>query len=354
MATGKAAVFLGKGKFSVEEREFREPTGHEILIRVRYCGVCGTDIHIYEGDKGSADVSPPVILGHEFSGEVVAVGDKVKHLRVGDRVSVDPNMYCGECYWCRNGKKHLCENMEAYGVTKDGGFAEYALVLDSQAYRLPDNISYREGAMTEPTSCCLHGIDLTEIRSGDTVMVVGCGNIGLLMIQLAKLSGAARIIGVDVAADHLELAKAAGADILINSAADDTDAILKENGVVCVDCVIDCAGLTQTAEYSVHYAGKGATVMLFGLTKPDDVAGIKPFELFQKELTLRASFVNPDVFYRSLELLGSGDVEVASQIKQIIPLEDISRIFEEKLYRKGGKVLVSLEEERQELLCQQQ
>ncbi|MBD5560727.1 MAG: zinc-dependent alcohol dehydrogenase family protein [Clostridia bacterium] len=346
MRKGKAAVFQGQGQIRVEEREYPEPAGHEILVRVHFCGVCGTDVHIYEGDKGSADVDPPVVIGHEFSGEVAAVGDKVTRFRPGDRVTVDPNIYCGECYWCRHGRKQLCEQMQAYGVTMDGGFAEYALVLDSQAYRLPDNLSYAEGAMTEPTSCCLHGIDLTEIQAGETVMIVGCGNIGLIMIQLARLSGAAKIIGVDVAPDHLEMARQAGADILINSASDDTDAVLQENHVACVDRVIDCAGLPQTAEYCITHAGRGATVMLFGLTKPDDVARIKPFELFQKELTLRSSFVNPDVFDRSLGLLGSGKLDVKSQIRQLIPLEEIGRIFAEKLYRRGGKVLVNMEDDR--------
>ena len=349
MTQGKAAVFKGRHDIEVVDKDFREPQGHEVLIRVHYCGVCGTDVHIYEGDKGSAEVAPPVVLGHEYSGEVVAVGDDVTHVRVGDRVSVDPNVYCGECYWCRNGRKQLCSNLQAYGVNRDGGFAEYSIVQEAQVYKLPDDVSYQEGAMTEPTSCCLHGIDLTEIRPGETVMVVGCGNIGLIMIQLAKHAGAATILGVDVADDHLKLAKEAGADILINSAQEDTDRILADAGVECVDRVIDCAGLPQTAEYSVEHAGKGATVMLFGLTKPDDTARIKPFELFQKELTLRSSFVNPDAFDRSLRLLENGDVEVQSQIKQIIPLEDIARIFEDKLYRAGGKVLVNLEETRQNI-----
>lgn len=339
----KAAIFSKKHTMDVKDVPYKEPKDNEVLIRVKYCGVCGTDVHIYEGDKGSAEVSGDTVLGHELSGEVVKTGKEVTRVKAGDRVTVDPNSYCGTCYHCTHAKKHLCDNMVGLGTAADGGFAQYLTVPEFLVYKFPDNLTYKEAAMTEPISCCLHGLDLTEVKSGDTVMVVGCGNIGQIMIQLCKNAGAAKIIAVDPIPERLARAKEYGAAVLINPVTDDTDAVLRENEIVNIDRVIDCAGTVQTADYSIHYAGKGATVMLFGLTAPDDVVEVKPFELFKKELTIRASFVNPDTFSRSISLLENGVVNVDGIITEIIPLDDINTVFEQKLYKKDGKVLIDCE-----------
>lgn len=336
----KAAIFTKKHRMKLEEIPFRDPKENEVLIRVHYCGVCGTDVHIYEGEKGSAEVKTDAILGHELSGEIVEVGKDVLRVQPGDRVVVDPNDYCGSCYYCVNGMKHLCLHMVGLGTAADGGFAEYLTVPQHLVYPIPDGISMQAAAMVEPISCCLHGLDLTEIKAGNTVMVVGAGNIGMIMIQMAKHMGAAKVIAVDPVSPKLERARGYGADMLIDPTKEDTSAVLKECGITCVDRVIDCAGLVSTAEYSIQHAGKGAVVMLFGLTGPDDVAKIKPFELFQKELTIRASFVNPDTFERSIRLLEAGVVDVDGIITDVVPLDEINMVFETKLYRKNGKVLI--------------
>ena len=194
--------------------------------------------------------------------------------------------------------------------------------------------------MTEPISCCLHGFDMTEVRMGDTVMIVGTGNIGLIMVQLARHAGADKIIAVEPNPVRREKAIHLGADFGIDPMKDDTAKILAEHGIVNVDKVIDCAGRTSTAEYAVEFAGKGATVMLFGLTGPDDVMGLKPFMVFQKELTIKGSFVNPDTFERAGRLIGSGIIRTEEIISDIIDLDDIQRVFEERLYAKDGKVLI--------------
>lgn len=337
----KAALFHKKHHMTVENVPCPEAVGDLVTIQVHFCGVCGTDVHIYEGEKGSAEVHPPTILGHEFSGQVVAVGENVSRVAVGDRVSVDPNDYCGMCYHCANGMKHLCSHMVGLGTGAAGGFAEMITVPERLVYHIPDNLSYEAAAMIEPLSCCLHGIDLTEIKAGHTVMVVGAGNIGLMMIQLARHLGAARVIAVEPNPKRRERAVSAfGADFGIDPLTEDTDAILAREGIACIDRVIDTAGLTSTNEYSIHYAGRGATVMLFGLTGPDDIARVKPFELFQKELTIKGSFVNPDTFSRSIKLLEAGIVHVDDMITEIVPLDHIQQVFDEKLYAKDGKVLI--------------
>lgn len=338
----KAARFYEKRKFVVEEVALRNPKEDEVIVKIRYCGVCGTDVHIFEGEKGSAEVTPPTILGHELSGDVVKVGSAVKNIKVGDRVSVDPNEYCGRCYFCLNGKKHLCNEMVGIGTAADGGFAEYIIVKEYMAFHLSDHISYKSAAMIEPVSCCLHGIELLDVSLGDTVMIVGTGNIGLIMLQLVKHMGATKIIAVEPSEKRREKARHYGADILINPIEDDTTKILQNNNIINVDKVIDCAGRIITAEYCIQHAGKGATVMFFGLTGPDDILEVKPFELFKKELSIKSSFVNPFVFEKAVRLMEAGIIDVENIITDIIDLDKIQSVFEEKLYSKDGKVLIKI------------
>lgn len=186
----KSAIFYGKHDLRVEECPIPEIKPCEVLIQVEACGICGTDVHIYEGDKGAAEVTPPTILGHEFAGVIVKTGSEVVRYHVGDRVCIDPNCYCGVCEFCKSGEVHFCENMIGYGTTVNGGFAEYCAVNESQVYLLGEHTTFAQGAMAEPVACCLHGIDMCNIQPGYQVVVIGGGMIGLLMVQLAKLAGA--------------------------------------------------------------------------------------------------------------------------------------------------------------------
>ena len=190
----KAAVYHGSGDLRVEEVPVRKLKDNEVKIQVKYCGICGTDIHIFHGDGGCCDVTPPLVPGHEFSGVVAEVGAGVKTVKVGDRVTGDPNDMCGECYFCKNGMQHFCKNNIGIGTTVDGGFAEYVIMREKQVYKVSDELSFIEAAMAEPISCCLHGIDLCNIKAGDTVLVIGGGPIGMIMMQLAKNAGASKVI----------------------------------------------------------------------------------------------------------------------------------------------------------------
>lgn len=336
----RAARFYEKGVLKIDEVPMKKPAPDEVVIKIRFCGICGTDVHIFNGEKGSAEVTPPVIIGHEFSGDIAEIGSSVTGFRVGDRVSVDPNSYCGTCYFCANGMKHLCTGMKGLGTALDGGFAEYITVPEKLVYPVADHVSYEAAAMTEPVACCVHGFDLTDVRVGQTVMVVGTGNIGMIMVQLARHAGAAAVIAVEPNERRRKTAIELGADFGIDPLHDDTDAVLKEHHIYNIDRVIDCAGRTDTNEYSVHYAGKGAVVMLYGLTAPDDQMALKPFEVFQKELTIKGSFINPDTFDRAGKLLSAGIIKTEKIISDIYELEDIQRVFEEKLYAKNCKVLI--------------
>lgn len=188
----------------------------DVLLKIHACGVCGTDMHIFDGEEGAAPTPSGTVLGHEFSGEVVAVGTNVKSVLPGDRVCVDPNLLCNSCDWCREGIGHFCENMTGIGTTVNGGFAEYCVVPESQMYRFDSSVPYTAAAMTEPLACCLHGADMCGISQGDCVAVIGGGMIGLLMLQLAKLKGVSKLILAEPVEEKRRLAKSLGADIVFD------------------------------------------------------------------------------------------------------------------------------------------
>ena len=337
----KAAVFYGKEDLRIEDLTIPTPGADEVVLRVRACGICGTDMHIFDGDEGAAPTPSGTVLGHEFAGEVVAVGANVKQIKVGDRACVDPNKLCNECDFCREGVGHFCEHMIGIGTTVHGGFAEYCCVPQSQVYCFSDAISYEQAAMTEPVACCLHGMDMCDIAQGDTVAVIGGGMIGLLMLQLAKLKGAAKLIMVEPIEAKREHAKALGADIVIDPFTEDVPEALKKYGVGRINTVIECVGKPATIEQAIAIAGNKSTVMMFGLTKPNDTISVKPFEIFKKEIVLKASFINPYTQKRALALIDSGRIDVSSMVLERASVEELPAILADKKRRAAGKILIT-------------
>ena len=339
----KSAVFYGKHDMRVEESPMPKVGAEDVLIQVKACGICGTDVHIYEGDKGAAEVTPPTILGHEFSGVVAEVGSAVTNVKVGDRVCIDPNCYCGKCDFCRNGIAHYCTDMIGYGTTVNGGFAEYCSVNQRQVYKLGDHTTFEQGAMTEPVACCLHGMDMCNIHPGSSVVIIGGGMIGLLMLQLARLAGAARTALLEPVASKRDVAKKLGADICIDPIHEDVKAALAAAGMTWVNTVIECVGRTSTIEQAIDIVGNKGTVMMFGLTKPDDTISLKPFEVFQKEIELKASYINPYTQKRALELIDSGRLDVSSMVYAVESLDNLAEILAKPELRANGKYIISPE-----------
>ena len=338
----KAGVFYSKNDLRIEEIPKPSPKTGEVLIRVKACGICGTDVHIFKGDQGCFPTPTGTVLGHEFSGIVEAVGNGVKKINIGDRVCVDPNKLCGDCYYCKNGIGHFCENMSGIGTGVNGGFAEYCAVPQSQVYKIADSTSYEEAAMTEPTACCVHGIDGCNISCGDTVAIIGGGMIGMIMLQLAKLSGAGMLIMIEPVAEKRKIAEKLGADLCIDPIGNDVKKILRENGMERISAVIECVGKTATIEQAITIAGKKSVVMMFGLTAPEDTISIKPFEIFQKEIVLKSSFINPYTQKRALELIDSGKIDVSSVVYSCEPLEKLPEILAEASLRAKGKYIIQL------------
>ncbi len=336
----RSAVFYGRHDLRVEEAPMPEVGPNDVLIQVKACGVCGTDVHIYEGDKGSATVTPPTILGHEFSGVITKVGENVSAYKVGDRVCVDPNCYCGACEACRNGVAHFCENMIGYGTTKDGAFAEYCAVDQRQVYLLGENTTFEQGAMAEPVACCLHGVDLCNIQPGHQVVVIGGGMIGLLMVQLVRLAGAAKVALLEPVEGKREVGKELGADVCIDPIHQDVKAELKKAGLTWVNTVIECVGRPSTIEQAIDVAGNKAVVMMFGLTKPDETVAVKPYDVFAKELELKASYVNPYTQKRALDLIDTQRLDVSSMIYEVCGLDQLEDVLSKPELRANGKYVI--------------
>lgn len=333
----KAAVFFKKHDLRVMDVEKPVPGENEVLIKIMACGVCGTDVHIYEGSAGATKPKPQTILGHEFSGIVSEVGSSVKNVTVGDRVTVNPNDTCGMCYYCINGQEQFCEDKNGIGTTADGGFAEYIVTRKKTVYRVDDRLSFEEAAMAEPIACCLHGMDLAEIKTGDKVLIIGGGTIGLIMLQLARLSGASMIIVSEPIKSKRDLASKLGADLTIDPINQSLEEILHD---IKINVGIECVGHPGTMLDTIGNTGKGGRVMLFGLTDPEDEIPIRPYEIFQKEITIRASYVNPYTHSRAVALLESGGVKIEDLIVDTRMLSEINNVFEQQLYR-NGKIIIT-------------
>ena len=334
----KAAVFYGKHDIRLEDHPITDPKPGEVQIRVKAAGVCGTDLHIYEGAQGATECNPPVVLGHEFSGVVEKIGEGVTEVKVGDHVTIDPNISCNGCHYCRKGKPHLCTHLAATGVNYDGGFAEFCNVLERQVFVLPKELPFEIGALCEPVGCCLHGIDLANIQVGDVVMIIGGGPIGMIMMQLAQIAGASKMIVVEPLEEKRALAKKHGADLVIDPMHEDVKAVLEENGIVDVAVVIECVGRKETMLNAIDYAGRGGKAVLFGLTPPDCVIPFMPFQAFQKELTVVASFTNQYSHGRAAELISSGRLHLEDIISDVFALDDIQKAFDLKV-RKGKAII---------------
>ncbi len=296
----KAMIFDGPGCLRLAERQTPRPVPGEVLIQVRASGICGTDRHIYQGEFPAA---VPVILGHEFAGPVVAVGDGVPAEWLGRRVAVDPNMACGRCAGCRDGRPQLCTSLQAVGVTRDGGFAEYCAVPLGQALVIPDCLSWEEAAMAEPVACCVHGLDLAGIRAGQTVAVLGGGAIGLIMAQLARAQGATRVVVSEPAAPRRQVAAQLGLEAVPPES-------LATTLAAGAHIVIEAVGSAPTAAQALDIVRPGGTILFFGVAPMGAQVPLEPFQVYKKEMTIRGSALNPFTQERAIALLAAGTVRV--------------------------------------------
>lgn len=322
----RAVRFEGLHQLALRDVAKPEPGPDELLVRIEACGICGTDRHIFHGEFPAR---APVTLGHEFCGIVEAAGSEVADFTPGQRVTGDPNIACGRCAACREGRVNLCLNLQAIGIHRDGGFAEYALVPRSQAFALPTDLDPLHGAFCEPLACCIHGVDMAAIRTGASVVVLGGGVIGMLVVQLAKLAGATRVVLVTRQAAKRKLAETLGATATADpSAGNLVEAVTGAGGLLPggADVVIECAGVPETVAEAPWLAKRGGTVVILGVLAPEARVEIAPFDLLFRELKILGSFVNPFTHARAADMIATGAIKVEPLISRRVSLEEAADI----------------------------
>lgn len=344
----RGTFFLGvqkDQKFEVRDMDFQTIGPDQVLVKVYSCGICGTDVHIYHGGAGASPVNPPVVLGHEFAGKVEKAGEKVTSLKVGDHVTIDPNIYCQKCMPCRMGKKQNCENLYALGVNTNGGFAEYALCPETQCLKVDKKLEFDEAAMAEPLACAVHGMDKVHIQPGQVVLVIGGGTIGLLMVQLAKISGASTIILSEPIAMRRNIGLEVGADAVIDPVHENlTERIREISGREGADVVIECVGKVFAVEQAIGAAGFGATVLLFSVPETGSKVDLPLNAVFDKELTIVGSRINPDTQQRAVNLLNSGRLQIKKLITHKYDLEHLEDAILKQMGNESIKVVVHPQE----------
>ncbi|MCL4396608.1 MAG: zinc-dependent alcohol dehydrogenase family protein [Chloroflexi bacterium] len=321
----KAAVIYSPGDVQVKELDMPAPGPNEVLIKVKACGVCGTEHTLFTGGYYA---NYPVVLGHEYAGEVVEVGKEVRDLKAGDKVTVDPNIVCHRCDYCRMGSEHLCENLVTLGITINGGAAEYSVAPATNVYRVPDSLTFEEAAFCEPLACVVRGLEVGPAQLGDTVLVLGAGSIGNLLMQCAAHAGAANIIVSEPVEFRRRLALENGATHVVDPTRQDVAAELKKIRRIGADVVYECTGNLAVQTSSPLYARRGGTVVLFGVSPKQGRIEINPFDINENELKLVGSFNNPLTQAQALELLATRRVRADNLVSHRVPLANYPRVFD--------------------------
>jgi L-iditol 2-dehydrogenase len=324
------ALLLSEYKhLAIAELPAPSPGAGEVLIRVAACGICGSDVHGYDGSSGRR--IPPIVMGHEAAGVIAAVGEGVTAYRAGDRVTFDSTVYCGVCEFCQRGEVNLCDDRQVVGVScgdyrRAGAFAEYVTVPERILYRLPENLSFADAAMLEAVSVAIHAVRVAEGAGGETALVIGAGMIGLLILQAARASGCSRIFVTDVDATRIKLARSLGADAVIQgSVTDSSDESLTSrieqltNGRG-VDVTFEAVGRPETVAAAIDCTRKGGTVALVGNITPEVAIPLQ--KVVTRQIRLQGSCASAGEYPQAMEWIAAGKIKVAPLITAVAPLED--------------------------------
>ena len=328
----KAVVIDEPNKVSVKAIADPEPGPTDAIVKVEACGICGTDIHVLHGEFEPTRY--PIVPGHEFCGEVVAVGSEVRNVKNGDFVAVDPSLYCGHCRMCRAGRFNLCENWNAIGVgSVNGACAELVVVPSANAFPLNADMPRNWGTLVEPLSCAVHGLDQIEPRPADAYLIYGAGTMGLLLAQLVKHSGASRLDMIDTNRARHDLAKRLAADRVAVSA----DELDRPQGW---DVVIDATGVVPAIEDGLRRVARGGTFLMFGVANADASAKFSPFRVYNDEIKIVGSMAVLHSFERALTLFEKGVVDCDAMITHRFPLDEYTAAIE--TFRQGGGLKVQV------------
>ena len=331
----KALILKEYNHFEYEEVPLPQIGDQEVLIQVKACGICGSDVHGMDGSTGRR--RPPVIMGHEAAGVIEKTGNAVKDWTRGDRVTFDSTVYCGTCWYCRRGQINLCDNRRVLGVSCEeyrqyGAFADYVVIPQRILYRLPEKITFEQAAMTEALSIAVHAVEMTPIALGDTSVVVGTGMIGQLVVQVLRQKGCRTVIAIDVSPEKLQLAKQSGADVVLNpSVCDVIKEILDLTEGRGADVALEAVGATASIRTSVNVLRKGGNLTLIGNVTPQIEFPLQT--VVTREIRVQGSCASRGEYPACLEMIASGKVNVDMLISATVPLKEGSSWFN-RLYRK--------------------
>lgn len=344
-STMQAAVFHGNGALRVEEVSHPEPGSDEVVIKVADCGICGTDIHIVAGDFPAPNL--PLIIGHEFAGEVAEVGSNVQHVKQGDKATADINISCGTCYFCRHNSKMFCPYLRQLGVHTAGAMAEFVLAPATNVYRLPDSMSMEHAAYVEPLACVIHGQDRIDIRFGETIAIIGGGSMGLAHAALSKINGAGRVILSEPDPTRREAATRLGVDdVLDPTATDAVEEILEATDGRGADVVIEAVGNIRTYMDALNMVRPNGRLLAFGAAPQEAEMPLKPFEVFAKELTILGSYAGTyETWPEAIDLIAGGRFDPTLIIDTVRPLNEAAEAIENlKEDKSVVKVLLRIDE----------
>ena len=326
----QAMVLEQYGRLDLRDLPQPAPGPGEVLIRVAACGICGSDVHGYDGSSGRR--IPPIVMGHEAAGTVAAVGEGVSALKPGDRVTMDSTIYCGACDYCRRGQVNLCDRREVLGVScgeyrRNGAYAEFVAVPERIVHRLPANMSFVEAAMLEPTSVALHAVAVSGAGAGDTALVIGAGMIGLLTMQAARAAGCSRVLIADVDPTRLQLAQELGATEVLDASKDLVREVLRATGGV--DVALEAVGRQETITAAIQSVRKGGTVTLIGNIAPEVTIALQV--VVSRQLRLQGTAASSGEYPQAIEMISRGQIQVKPLITAVAPLTEGPRWFE-RLY----------------------
>ena len=316
-----------------------EPARDEVLIRVAACGICGSDVHGYDGASGRR--IPPIVMGHEAAGTIAAVGEGVSGVSQGDRVTFDSTVYCGECPPCLRGEINLCDRRQVLGVScgdyrRAGAFADFVVVPARIVHRLPDNLSFAEAAMLEAVAVALHAVSLVPVAPGAAALVVGAGTIGLLLQQALRVAGCSRVYVADVDPTRLRLSRDLGSTVALSAASDLTAQILQLTNGAGVDIAVEAVGKTETVNTAIDCVRKGGSVILVGNISPEVALPLQ--KVVTRQIRLQGSCASAGEYPKAIELLSSGAIRVKPLITAIAPLEEGPQWFE-RLYAREPNLM---------------
>jgi L-iditol 2-dehydrogenase len=336
----KALLLSEYKRLAVTDMPDPVPGPNDVLVQVAACGICGSDVHGYDGSSGRR--IPPVVMGHEAAGVVAAVGAAVRGFAKGDRVTFDSTVYCGVCDFCRNGEANLCDNRQVVGVScnefrRAGAFAEYVTVPERIVYALPAGLKFAEAAMLEAVSVGLHAVAVSDLSGGETALVIGAGMIGLLVLQAARAAGCSRVFVADIDATRLKLAKDLGADETILASGDELmREVLRLTDGRGVDVVLEAVGHDETVNSAIDCVRKGGTVTLVGNIAPKVSLPLQ--KVVTRQIRLQGSCASSGEYPQAMELIASGKIKVGLLITAVAPLSDGPEWFE-RLYAREPNLM---------------